>query len=192
MSYIKILDILKQKGYQADLELVNDARNWAGELHVNKRYGNKSYLVGHLDEVVLILAENITYKELYIKYIIAGYLHDSLEDTDITYNDIKKRFGVTVAELVFAVTNGDGRNRAERQISPFIKMCKMPESVQLKLADRIANIKGAKLSDMYVKEFKHFKDSLKNINTISKMWNILEDLVLQNTPTKPFNPEEGD
>jgi len=53
MSYIKIIEILQKKGYHQELELVNDARNWAAELHANKKYGNKSYLVGHLDEVVL-------------------------------------------------------------------------------------------------------------------------------------------
>ena len=44
----------------------------------------------------------------------AGYLHDTIEDTDTSYRDLFDRFGEEVAELVYAVTSELGRNRAER------------------------------------------------------------------------------
>src|SRR5574344_752894 len=44
----------------------------------------------------------------------ALWLHDTIEDCRITYNDLKAVFGTEIAEMVYAVTNNRGRTRSER------------------------------------------------------------------------------
>ena len=47
--------------------------------------------------------------------IVSCLLHDVLEDTELSYNDIKTAFGEEVAEIVYSVTDELGRNRKERK-----------------------------------------------------------------------------
>ncbi|MDD4820325.1 MAG: HD domain-containing protein [Flavobacteriales bacterium] len=93
----------------------------------------------------------------------ALWLHDTIEDCRITYNDLKAVFGEKIAEMVYAVTNNRGRTRAERadedyyngiratQYASFIKMC-----------DRMANAKysqvynESKMVDVYRREMPEF------------------------------------
>ena len=49
------------------------------------------------------------------KVLCAVWLHDTLEDCRLTYNDLKKVFGVEITEIVYAVTNLRGRTREDVQ-----------------------------------------------------------------------------
>ena len=90
---------------------------FAEHAHHGQQYGLYPY-VYHLKQVAEI-AEEIGFDE---DIIIACYfLHDIIEDTPLSYNDVKKEFGEDVAELVYAVTNELGRNRAERHEKTFPK-----------------------------------------------------------------------
>ncbi|MDX1920086.1 MAG: HD domain-containing protein [Candidatus Caenarcaniphilales bacterium] len=60
------------------------------------RKGSNVPYVSHLFAVALILQEAGACKE----QIIAGILHDTLEDTDYTYEELKEEFGTTIADYV--------------------------------------------------------------------------------------------
>ena len=72
----------------------------------------------HIKEVKEI-AEGLGYDR---SVIIGAILHDTLEDGDLSYNDIKKAFGFIIAEIVFAVTDELGRNRDERKAKTYPKI----------------------------------------------------------------------
>ena len=113
------------------------------------------------------------------KFIVAGYLHDSIEDDGISYNDIKKHFGFDVAEMVYCVTDELGRNRKEKKEKTLPKTASNSDAIILKLADRIANIQHGGKIDMYLKEYNEFKGAL-FLNTPKDgkaMWDHLDVLL---------------
>lgn len=76
-------------------------------------------------------------------------LHDTIEDTDVTYDDVKKHFGTDVADGVMALTIdetiGSDMGKFERrwmQLEDYIRRIKKqpPEIWMVKLADRITNL----------------------------------------------------
>lgn len=97
------------------------------------------------------------------------YLHDTIEDARIKYSDIKAEFGADVANIVYAVTNDKGRNRAERESDNYFAGIKNTfYATFVKLCDRIANIEYSKMTawrdsgklEMYRKEHARFKEKL--------------------------------
>ncbi len=133
------------------------AADFAAVKHGNQSYNDEIPYIRHLEMVVTVLnrfgfTDNIM--------ICAGNLHDVCEDTGVSYSDIKDRFGIEVAELVYAVTNEKGRNRKERNFKTYGQIHGRFFPTALKLADRIANVEygianGGK-QDMYAKEWPSF------------------------------------
>jgi len=75
----------------------------------------------------------------------ACQLHDTIEDCRITWNDLKKEVGKEVADIVYAVTNEKGKNRAERANAKYYKGIRKTEfATFVKLADRLANVSYSK------------------------------------------------
>jgi len=67
--------------------------------------------------------------------------HDLLEETNLSYNDVKRNSNINIAEMIFAVTDAKGRNRPERANDKHyeaLRACKYADFV--KLCDRIANV----------------------------------------------------
>jgi (p)ppGpp synthase/HD superfamily hydrolase len=113
-------------------------------------YNNKPYLF-HLEMVAnnarKYLPLNVDSKTREI-VIAAAYLHDAIEDTRTTFNDIVTKFtpicgvedATSIAELVFAMTNNRGRNRKERSGGDYKPLLlKTPYGAFLKFCDRLAN-----------------------------------------------------
>lgn len=93
--------------------------------------------------------------------IVAAWLHDVVEDTEVSLNDIRNNYGGNVARLVDCVTDADGANRAERKAGMYAKLSSGPALARrLKLADRIANMTASmenpKMRAMYRSEFPEF------------------------------------
>lgn len=63
--------------------------------------------------------------------IIAGLLHDTIEDTNATYEEIKEEFGERVADLVMEVTE-ESKN--------YFPRLKSPEAIMIKMIDRASNL----------------------------------------------------
>ena len=107
--------------------IITDAREYAIGAHanVNQFYDGKPYSA-HLAAVVGVaeryidkyFSNRLGYSSIDRAEIIAAcWLHDTIEDTRKTYNDIRGRFGENVAEAVFAVTNEKGRTRIIRGVA---------------------------------------------------------------------------
>ena len=88
--------------------------------------------------------------------------HDLIEDTRVSYNDVKNQLGEEVADIVYAVTNDKGKNRKERAGDKYYEGIKnTPGAVFVKLCDRIANVQYGKMTksrmfEMYKKENPEF------------------------------------
>lgn len=81
-------------------EQILKAWNVASASHGNQRYGNLPYLY-HLVKVV----ERVRYSTDNEDVIIAAILHDVVEDTEVTRDDVLERFGAKVAEIVDFLTH---------------------------------------------------------------------------------------
>ena len=142
------------------------AEIYAIECHknVNHTYDGKPYET-HLEMVYryakrfLDLIPNYRDKE---KVLAACWMHDLIEDTRTTYSDIKGEFGEEIAELVYALTNEKGRNRAERANKKYYNgIRKTKYATFIKYCDRLANIcysqeNCSSMFEKYKKEHKHF------------------------------------
>lgn len=95
---------------------------------------------------------------------IATILHDIMEQGQLSYNDVKKAFGLEIAEIVFAVTDELGRNRKEKHDKTYPKIRANWKAVATKLCDRIANVEHGKevggKTAMYLNEHNEFKRHL--------------------------------
>lgn len=152
-----------------------EARMVAVKLHASQSYDEIYPYEKHLDDVVEVL-KRFGFSG---KFIIAGYLHDSIEDGAISFNKIKRHFGVEIAEMVYCVTDELGRNRVEKKTKTLPKTASNPDAIILKLGDRIANIEHGGKIDMYAAEYQEFKGTL-YLNTpdsAKKMWGYLESLL---------------
>src|SRR5689334_382384 len=133
------------------------AEMYAEIKHSGQTYNEEVPYTFHLKNVVKVLERFDLTDPI---WICCAWLHDVIEDTTGSYNDIKIRFGEEVAERVYRVTSELGRNREERNKKTYPKIAEDRNAVLLKLADRIANVEyglasGGK-TDMYAKEFPSF------------------------------------
>lgn len=138
-----------------------DVRDFAQYWHTDQKYGEYPY-VKHLDDVYNVL---LRYGFTHEFFKTVAYLHDVLEDTKCTFQELKEEFGAAVAFTVERVTNEPGKNRKERSEKTYPKTREDQFSVVLKLADRIANVEESirtksPLFKMYKKEFDSFVDGL--------------------------------
>ena len=139
-------------------EKIIEARNLAILQHGDQLYNMHSYSY-HLDQVYdLVCDANLEHD-----FKIGAYLHDTLEDTPLTYEEISKDYGKNLAEMVFTVS-GFGANRKEKHLDMKNKLSQNLQYVDLKMADRIVNMRNCvlsnneKLLNTYMKEMDSFKD----------------------------------
>jgi len=97
---------------------------------------------------------------------LACWAHDTIEDTRVSYNDVKEVLGERVADIVYALSNEKGRNRKERANKKYYEgIVNTSGATFVKLCDRIANVQysivtGSRMFEMYKKENEHFLLSL--------------------------------
>lgn len=121
--------------------------------------------------------------------LLACWGHDLIEDTRVSYNDVKEHLGQEVADIVYAVTNEKGKNRKERANDKYYEGIRnTPGAVFVKLCDRIANVQyskmtGSRMFEMYKKENDEFIVQLgwddTNTHPYFKMFSYLQDLFLK-------------
>ena len=128
---------------------IQEAAYLAVSMHGKQKYGNKPYFY-HLEQVVNVLREFDNDSE---SYLIAGYLHDVLEDTSLSYQKLLRQFGEFVADMVYDVTDEQGKTREEKKRKTLPKTAQNKDAIIIKLADRIANLRMGGKKDMYIKEY---------------------------------------
>ena len=157
--------------------MLDKAKAFAEERHRDQMYGGLPYSQ-HLLDVV-----NVAREYGLPDYIqVAAWLHDVLEDTNTTFDELMWLFGVKVFDLVNAVTNEKGKNRKERHAKTHPKVRQYPDAVALKLCDRIANVRAclennSSLLQMYIKEYQEFRDALYRPGEWETLWKELDSLL---------------
>jgi GTP diphosphokinase / guanosine-3',5'-bis(diphosphate) 3'-diphosphatase len=126
-----------------DLVHLTRAADYAARQHIaQRRKGERAEpYVNHLTEVAALLAEATDGQDVVL--LMGGLLHDTLEDTDATYEDISERFGPEVAALVAEVTDDKSLPKEERKRRQIDKTAgKSRRAKLLKLADKTSNLRG--------------------------------------------------
>jgi len=119
----------------------------------------KGYMEDHILPVVNLLKQITTDRDI----ITAGYLHDVLEDTPITYEFLMKRFGISVAELVKEVTN-----KQVYGVKDYFPNLVSKKAIIIKFADRLQNI--SRMEPWSEKRQQKYLDR-------SKFWKNREDVI---------------
>ena len=124
--------------------LYQKAIKFAGEKHKDQLVpGSKSNYVLHLSNVameILIASHNTPDFDINFSVQVA-LLHDSLEDTDTTFNELKLNFGIEVAKAVLALTKNKGLPKEQQMQDSLNRITELqPEVWAVKLADRITNL----------------------------------------------------
>ena len=150
--------------------------------HGDQSYGRDVPYAAHLFDVVLGAAY---YGVNEPSFLAACWLHDTVEDTPVTLDEIASSCGRDVARLVWAVTDEPGESRRERKEKTLEKTRRCgPAAVLLKLLDRRANVSvsartrrddtSRKLT-MYRAEHNDFRSSLYDSNDqFDSIWNEIE------------------
>ena len=133
-----------KKNYPVNANKIIDAYKFADEAHRGVfRKSGEPYIVHPLAVAEILMENNMDYAS-----IMAGLLHDVVEDTRFTRDDIKKRFGETVAKLVDGVTKIDNLTYKETNFTEadsikrlLIAMGHDVRVIFIKLADRLHNMR---------------------------------------------------
>ena len=147
LTVTKFRDLMKKMQANRpadDLEIVKKAYDYSMKHHAGQsRASGEPYLV-HPLEVAIVLAE----MKMDPIAVVAGLLHDSVEDTSVTIGDIRQEFGEQVAHIVEGVTKIskiDFATREEQQAENLRKMMlAMVDDIRvvlIKLADRLHNMR---------------------------------------------------
>jgi len=147
-EFTRLLKLLRKNAPGADFELVRKAYRVADLAHRGQTRLSGEPYVSHSLAVARILA----HLKLDMTTIAAGLLHDVLEDTPITREELAKNFGEEIASLVDGVTkigslymSSTGDTRAEKQAASIRKMlvatAKDVRVILIKLADRLHNMR---------------------------------------------------
>ncbi len=128
----------------ADMDLIDRAVAYAREKHApQKRKDGSPYIIHPL-----AVAEVVAEMGLDTDAVLAALLHDCIEDTDSSHEEIEKQFGTAVAELVEGVTKLTRANfssteeaQMENLRKMFMAMSKDIRVVLIKIADRLHNMR---------------------------------------------------
>lgn len=182
---------------QKDRELIQEAYLLAKEKHAGVFRRSGEPYIQHPIEVAYILAQLQAGPET----IISGLLHDTVEDTDLTIAEIKKRFGEDVALIVDSLTKIQRMKlshrteqdfEAEDHRKIFLGMAKDVRVIIVKLADRLHNLRT--LSSLRPERQKALaKETLEVFTPIAhrlgiyKMQSEMEDLSLKYLEPEKYN-----
>ena len=174
---------LEKDPLQKIKKLYSFAIEFSNKAHFLKSYGNLPYQA-HLFNVEYVLIKFGYGEETVEGYEnrIAARLHDVTEDCGYNYNDIKKMFGINVAEMVYLCQDFKGRNRKTRKPDElYEEMVQNTRAIIMKLADRLANItfsiESGDMIDTYKKEHAHFKEKLYIPGVGEELWRCIEILI---------------
>jgi len=166
------------------MNIIDKAKEFALRVHSNQRHGCLS-MEDHLTAVTDKIREEYVANVYHCNFslddaVAVGWLHDTIEDTSVTYEDIRDTFGFDIAEFVDAVTDGKGSTRTERHLNTYYRTRRYNTSIFVKMADRwhnhsrsIAN-KEVRFAKDYASEYLYFKFALYN-DRYHSFWKQLDE-----------------
>jgi GTP pyrophosphokinase len=143
-EYRGLLKVLKQKMKPGDKELVRSAFEMAVNAHKTMRRKSGEPYILHPIAVAKICVEEIG---LGVRSSICALLHDTVEDTDITLDDIKREFGIEITKIVDGLTkianvmDANTSQQAENFKKILLTLTDDPRVILIKLADRLHNMR---------------------------------------------------
>src|SRR4249919_3387571 len=143
-QYRALLRGLREKLKRSDKELVRTAFEMAAEAHRTMRRKSGEPYILHPLAVARICVEEIG---LGIRSTICSLLHDTVEDTDITLEDIEREFGSEIARIVDGLTkisnviDVNASQQAENFKKILLTLTDDPRVILIKLADRLHNMR---------------------------------------------------
>lgn len=152
-------------------DLYLDALNFAALAHLGQTIpgGDVPYTV-HLCQVAMEVMASPACDDL---SLACALLHDTLEDTSTSFEELRERFGSEVAIGVLALTKNEALPKAEQMLDSLKRLRDSSPKVQLvKLADRITNLQ----------EPPHYWSAEKRLSYRAEAGQILEALA----PSDPF------
>ena len=113
--------------------MLEKVREFAKEKHKNQKDDDGlSYFYSHIEHVVSIL--KLVTEDVDI--LCAAYLHDTIEDTQTTYEELKKEFNERIANLVMEVTH----ERQKDEYGYYFPRLETKDGILIKFADRLSNL----------------------------------------------------
>lgn len=186
-GYDRLIEKVKKLYPSSDITLLQKAFESSTTAHLGQHRVSGDPYIMHPVEVAIILAD----MELDLSSIVAGVLHDTIEDTTFTYEKIVQEFGLEIAHLVDGVTKLGKlqyKSKVERQAENlrkmFLAMASDIRVILIKLADRLHNMRTLK----YMPEEKQIEKATETLEIfaplahrlgISKIKWELEDLCLR-------------
>lgn len=143
----ELIEQVKKYQPEDEIKIIEKAYEFANRAHEGQVRNSGEPYITHPVAVAHILAR----LEMDIPTLVAGILHDVVEDTPCTIADIEKTFGLEVAHLVDGVTKLsriDFRSKEEQQVENlrkmFLAMGKDIRVILIKLSDRLHNMRTLK------------------------------------------------
>ncbi|MEQ1676621.1 MAG: HD domain-containing protein [Chitinophagaceae bacterium] len=139
-----------------NVDLVDIAYNFAQQKHRGQQDdGGADYFLAHVVQVFNILRKVTDNQDI----LAAALLHDTLEDTETTYEELVNTFGIPVANLVMEVTH-EGNSKD----GYYFPRLHSQHGIMIKMADRLSNISrmepwDEKRREKYLKKTKFWKSS---------------------------------
>lgn len=143
-EYRSLMRLLKDKLKAGDRDIIRSAFEMAAEAHSNMRRKSGEPYILHPIAVAKICVEEIG---LGVRSTICALLHDTVEDTDVTLNDIEREFGAEIARIVDGLTkisnviDVKASAQAENFRKILLTLTDDPRVILIKLADRLNNMR---------------------------------------------------
>ncbi|HVZ26094.1 MAG TPA: bifunctional (p)ppGpp synthetase/guanosine-3',5'-bis(diphosphate) 3'-pyrophosphohydrolase [Sediminibacterium sp.] len=142
--YRALLRSLRPKLKKGDKELIRQAFEMAADAHKTMRRKSGEPYILHPIAVAMICVEEIG---LGVRSTICALLHDTVEDTDITLEDVEREFGTEIAKIVDGLTkisnviDTNTSQQAENFKKILLTLTDDPRVILIKLADRLHNMR---------------------------------------------------
>ncbi len=143
----EVLETVKKSNRRADLKLIKKAYEFAKDKHKDQlRRSGEPYIIHPIQVAYILSTLGLDHST-----ICAALLHDVIEDTDVTLEDIAKEFSPEIAEMVDGVTKlsklnytSEQEQQVENYRKMFLAMGKDIRVILIKLADRLHNMRTLK------------------------------------------------
>lgn len=152
---------------------LKDAVMFAVDSHAGQKYGSRPYWY-HLNKVYEASKKHGG-NEI---HHMACWLHDTIEDTEVTKQILLAKFGKSVATIVDLVSNQSSKE------ATFKRIRSSKDAVFVKLCDRLANVSEGKKNAKYKKEHPMFREILYREGEFDDLWAAIDAILGYTVPNK--------